>query len=261
MMSRMTEETIALTMPGQSAPQNGAAFPATHWSVVLRARQAGEPLAAEALAELCQTYWKPVYAFLRRQGNTPHDAEDLTQGFFAMLLERGSFATVEEGKGRLRSFLLVAVKRFAANEHERASALKRGGGKMTVALDAEEMEQAGFTEPATAVTPEVLFERQWALALLDSVLGKLRDEYAKDGKEGIFNALKDRLSADGDSTTLAQIAASLGMSEGAMKVAVYRLRQRYRRLLQEEIALTLDSPDEVNLEIEHLFKVFGQSGG
>lgn len=259
-MKLMNEETIVASKPGPSPTQHGGVFPATRWSVVLRARQRGEPLAAEALAELCKSYWKPVYAFLRRQGNAPHDAEDLTQGFFAMLLERDSLASVEESKGRLRSFLLVAVKRFAANEHERASALKRGGGTLHVALDADEAEQACVIEPATEVTPELLFERQWALALLDTVLKKLRVEYATGGRDRVFDALKERLSADGDVETLAQTAALLGMNEGAVKVAVFRLRQRYRRLLHEEIALTVDSPSEVNAEIVHLFKVFGSVG-
>ena len=256
----MNEKKTSFTESGLNAMRHGGAFPATRWSIVLRARQQGEPRAAEALAELCKTYWKPVYAFLRRQGNTPHDAEDLTQGFFAMLLERDSFADVEESKGKLRSFLLVAVKRFAANEFERSSALKRGGGKMTVALDADEAEQSFVIEPSTQVTPELLFERQWALALLDTVLKKLRAECAKDGRDRVFDALKDRLSADGDTATLAHTAATLGMNEGAMKVAVFRMRQRYRRLLHDEIALTVDSPSEVNDEIVHLFKVFGQKG-
>lgn len=239
-----------------SAPHAGA-FPATRWSLILQARDEQKPKATEALAELCKAYWKPVYAFLRRQGNTPHDAEDLTQGFFAMLLERDSFATVEEGKGRLRSFLLVALKRFAANEHERTMALKRGGGISHVVLDANAAEEACAVDPGTNVTPELLFERQWALAMLDTVLNKLRTEYAKDGREGVFDALKDRLSADGDGGTLAQIGERLGMNEGALKVAVYRMRQRYRRILQDEITLTVDSPEQVNDEILHLFRVFG----
>lgn len=256
----MNNPSIPTTAPeGASTPQGGM-FPVTRWSLVLRSRQQSEPKAAEALAELCKAYWKPVYAFLRRQGNATHDAEDLTQGFFAMLLERESFASVEESKGRLRSFLLVALKRFAANEHERASALKRGGGITHVALDADEAEQACAIDPATDVTPELLFERQWALALLDSVLKKLRLEYEHGGRGRVFEALKDRLSADGDATTLAQTAATLGMNEGAVKVAVFRMRQRYRRLLHEEITLTVDSPEEVNNEIAHLFKVFSHGG-
>jgi DNA-directed RNA polymerase specialized sigma24 family protein len=243
-----------------AATPRGGLFPATRWSLVIRARDQGEPKAAEALAELCKVYWKPVYAYLRGMGNSAHDAEDLTQGFFAMLLERGSFTQVEAGKGRLRSFLLVALKRFAANEHERAIALKRGGGVAHVALDAGEAEEAFFVEPASETTPELLFERQWALTLLDTVLAKLRTEYEKGGRGPVFDALKDRLSADGDGTTLSQIGEGLGMNEGAVKVAVFRLRQRYRRLLKDEITLTVDSPEEVNDEIMHLFRVFGQAG-
>jgi DNA-directed RNA polymerase specialized sigma24 family protein len=252
-------QTSSVTgLPQPPSTQRGGLFPATRWSVVLRARDLGKPQAAEALAELCKTYWKPVYAFLRHQGNSPHDAEDLTQGFFAMLLNRGSLSHVAEGQGRLRSFLLVAVKRFAASEHERACALKRGGGVLHVPLDADEAERACRFEPTTQVTPELLFERQWALALLDRVLAKLSAEYAKDGRGHVFEALKERLSADGDADTLAQVAAELGMNEGAVKVAVFRLRQRYRRVLHEEIALTVDSANEVNAEIAHLFKVFSQ---
>lgn len=254
----MNEEAADTSPRIPSPTERGAGFPATRWSMVLRARQHGEPHAAEALAELCKAYWKPVYAFLRSQGRSRHDAEDLTQGFFAMLLGRDSLASVEETKGRLRSFFLVAVKRFAANEYERASALKRGGGVAHVVLDTEEAEQGGGFEPATGITPELLFERQWALALLDTVLKKLRAEYAKDGRDRVFDALKDRLSADGDASTLASVASTLGMNEGALKVAVFRMRQRYRRLLHEEIALTVDSPEEVNAEIMHLFKVFSQ---
>ncbi|WP_395719394.1 RNA polymerase sigma factor [Prosthecobacter sp.] len=241
-----------------SAPRAGA-FPATRWSLVLQARDEQKLKATEALAELCKAYWKPVYAFLRRKGNTPHDAEDLTQGFFAMLLERNSFATVEEGKGRLRSFLLVALKRFAANEHERSMALKRGGGVSHMALDANAAEECCAVDPGTNVTPELMFERQWAVGMLDTVLNKLRSEYAKDGREGVFDALKVRLSADGDGEgdTLALISERLGMNEGALKVAVYRMRQRYRRLLKDEITLTVDSPEQVNDEIMHLFRVFG----
>jgi DNA-directed RNA polymerase specialized sigma24 family protein len=252
------DDTTAAVTPPRAPATRGGLFPSTRWSVVLRARQDGEPGADQALGELCKIYWKPVYAFLRRQGNAPQDAEDLTQGFFAMLLERGSLATVEESRGRLRAFLLCAVKRFAANEHARASALKRGGGAVHVPMDADHAEHTCFAEVATTVTPETLFERQWALSLLDAVLAKLRAEYAKDGRDRIFDALKDRVSADGDPESLAQTAAALGMNEGTVKVAVFRLRQRYRRCLHEEIALTVDSPQEVNAEIAHLFKVFGQ---
>lgn len=236
------------------------AFPATRWSMVLKARDTDDPAAAAALAELCRVYWYPVYSFLRRQGNGPHDAEDLTQGFFASFLARGSLATVDEAKGRLRSFLLVAVKRFAASQHERDKAQRRGGGAPHIPIDTLHAEERYTAEPSTTLAPDVLFEKQWALTLLDTVLGLLRQDYARTGRATIFDALKDRLSTDGDPSSLAQVATSLGMNEGAVKVAVFRLRQRYRRILHEQIALTVDSPGEVNAEIAHLFKVFSAAG-
>jgi DNA-directed RNA polymerase specialized sigma24 family protein len=232
-------------------------FPPTRWSVVLAAKHASSPEGARALETLCRIYWHPAYFFLRRQGRSPQDAEDLTQGFFASILQRGSLATVEEAKGRLRSFLLVALKRFAAGEHERAMMQKRGGGIQHVSIDAQTAEERYVAEPVTHLTPELLFERQWAVTLLDTVLKKLRAEYARDGREVVFDALKDRLSADGDPATLGSVAGAIAMNEGAVKVALHRLRQRYRRVLNEEIAFTVDSPEEVQEEIVHLFKVFG----
>jgi RNA polymerase sigma factor (sigma-70 family) len=243
--------------PIDSARRDGA-FPPTRWTIVLAARSGG-PEAAAALSEICRAYWRPIYSFLRRQGNGPHDAEDLTQGFFASLLERESLATVDEAKGRLRSFLLVALKRFAANMYERSRAQRRGGGALHVPIDTEHAEEHYTAEPATNVTPEHLFERQWALTLLDSVLASLRESYARDGRARVFDALKDRLSTDGDPQSLAHVAESLGMTEAATKVAVFRMRQRYKRLLQEQIAQTVESPSEVNDEIAHLFKVFSET--
>jgi DNA-directed RNA polymerase specialized sigma24 family protein len=250
------------TKSGRSSTARASAmprglFPPTRWSVVLAAKDAESPEGARALEELCRIYWHPAYFFLRRQGRSPEDAEDLTQGFFASILNRGSLATVEEAKGRLRSFLLVALKRFAAGEYERAMMQKRGGGVPHVSIDAQTAEERYVAEPATHLTPEVLFERQWAVTLLDTVLKKLRAEYARDGRETVFDALKERLSADGDPASLASVAAGIGMNEGAVKVALHRLRQRYRRILNEEIALTVDSPEEIQEELRHLFQVFG----
>ena len=233
-------------------------FPSTRWSVVLRARSA-DPAAGAALAELCRVYWRPVYSFLRRQGNASHDAEDLTQGFFAMLLDQESFATVDEARGRLRSFLLVALKRFAANEYQRGRAQKRGGAVMHVAIDTGDAEEHYTAELATGLAPDLLFERQWAITMLDAVLAKLREDYARDGREDLFDALKGRFSADGDPALLGGVAEQLGMSESAVKVAMHRMRQRYRKLLRSQIALTVDSPQEVDEEIMHLFEVFGDA--
>ena len=234
-------------------------FPSTRWSVVFRA-QSADPAAGAALAELCRVYWRPVYSFLRRQGNATHDAEDLTQGFFAMLLHQESFATVDEARGRLRSFLLVALKRFAANEYQRGRAQKRGGAATHVPIDTGDAEEHYAAELATGVAPDLLFERQWAITMLDSVLAKLREDYARDGREDVFDALKGRFSADGDPALLGGVAEQLGMSESAVKVAMHRMRQRYRKLLRSQIALTVESPREVDEEILHLFKVFGDAG-
>lgn len=235
---------------------SGGGFPATRWSMILRVKSPEGAEANAALAEICRVYWQPVYSFLRRQGNNQQDAEDLTQGFFALLLRRDSLATVDEAKGKLRTFLLVALKRFAANEHERAMAAKRGGRVQHVSIDAEAAEQRYASEPSTKLTPDVLFEKQWALTLLDTVLHRLKEEYARDGRERIFDGLKSRLSVGDDSDSLAVVAAELGMNEGAVKVAVFRLRQRYRKQLHDQIALTVESPDDVNEEIMHLFKLF-----
>ncbi len=253
-----TPTTDSSTRLMDSVRRSGA-FPPTRWTMVLAVRSSDEPAAAAALAEICRIYWRPIYSFLRRQGNSPHDAEDLTQGFFASLLERESLATVDEAKGRLRSFLLVALKRFATNQYEHGRAQRRGGGALHVPIDTAHAEDHYTEEPATSVTPEMIFERQWALTLLDTVLTSLRENYAHDGREGVFDALKNRLSTDGDPQSLASVAESLGMTEAATKVAVFRMRQRYKRLLQEHIAQTVDSPSEVDDEIAHLFKVFSET--
>jgi RNA polymerase sigma-70 factor (ECF subfamily) len=252
------ESTIHFKQPpgAASTRHGGGPFPPTRWSIVIAARDADDPAAPKALAELCRIYWRPVYSFLRRQGNAMHDAEDLTQGFFASLLERGSLATVDEARGRLRSFLLVALKRFAASEHARAMAQKRGGRVQHVTIDAQDAEDRYVAEPATHLSPDLLFEKQWALAVLGNVLARLRAEYAAAGREAVFEALKDRISTDGAEGTLADVAEKLRMNEPAVKVAAFRLRQRYRRALHEEIECTVQSPDEVREEIMHLFQIF-----
>jgi RNA polymerase sigma-70 factor (ECF subfamily) len=242
-----------------AASASGGRFPATRWSVVLRA-QSGDPAAGAALAELCRLYWRPVYAFLRRQGNTSPDAEDLTQGFFVMLLDRDSFATVDAARGRLRSFLLVLLQRFAANEYHRKRTQRRGGALAQVPLDTVDAEEHYSAELATELAPDRLFERQWAITLLDTVMAKLRESYVRDRRETVFDALKGRFSADGDPAVLASVAADLGMNESAVKVALHRMRARYRKLLRSQIALTVETPGEVDEEILHLFKAIGDAG-
>jgi RNA polymerase sigma-70 factor (ECF subfamily) len=231
-------------------PSNAGQFKTTRWSVVLAARL---PDAAPALANICQNYWYPLYVFVRRQGYSPHDAQDLTQAFFSSLLEKNFLAEVERSKGRFRSFLLAALKHFLSNERERARAQKRGGGRPMISIDEQSAETRYRIEPADVLTPEKLFERRWALTLLEKVLADLRQEYARDGKNKLFEQLKDCLVDGKHSIPYAELAARAGSSEGAIKVAVHRLRRRYRELLRAEIARTVASADEVEDELRHLF--------
>jgi len=219
--------------------------------MVLRAR--GDSTGARAaLAKLCKAYWYPLYAFVRRQGHGAHDAQDLTQEFFSRLLERGWLDDVAQEHGRFRSFLLASMKHFLANEWDRARALKRGGGVALLRLDDASAEERYSLEPADpAATAEQLFDRRWALTLLDSVLARLREEMARGGRLAVFEALKFSLS--GDQQAYADAARELGLSEGAVKVAVHRLRKRYRALIREEIAQTVAGPEEVETELRELF--------
>lgn len=242
-----------------TAAIKGGEFPATRWSLVLQVRDASEATANGALEELCKLYWRPVYSFLRRQGNSPHDAEDLTQGFFVSLLQREAFAQVEEAKGRLRSFLLVAVKRFAASQHERNHALKRGGEIVHVPIDMQDAEEHYSVEPVTHETPEFLFDKQWALALLRAVMLMLQDDYTQSGRGELFRALKDRLTSDRDPDSLQKVADQLGMTHGAIRTAVSRLRERCSTILHHQIAQTVRSKVEVREEIEHLLRVLGSA--
>ncbi len=236
--------------PGSS---DAADFAATRWTLVLSAaRGAQTPRAAAAMAELCRIYWYPLYAFIRRRGHDVHDAEDLTQEFFARLLDKHFLAAADREKGRFRTFLLMTVKRFLANEHDRTQARKRGGGQRIVPLEGLEPEARYHQEPADSLTPERLFEQQWALTLLDQVLSRLQAEMTAAGKAALFEAMKGHLTGGGDES-YAATAARLGMSAGAVKVAVHRLRRRYRDILQEEIAHTVAGPEEVEEEIRYLF--------
>jgi RNA polymerase sigma factor (sigma-70 family) len=234
--------------------QNGAAFTTTHWSVVLAA-QGPSPAAVEALEKLCRTYWRPIYGFVRRQGTQPEDAKDLTQGFFALLLERRDLDVVRKEKGRLRSYLLTSLKNFMTNEHHRAMAIKRGEGHQLIPLDQlNQGERAGF-EPADSSTADQIYERGWALALLDQVLTRLSDEYRNAGNAVLFERLKALLTEESDRPSQAQIADELGMTENAVKQAFHRLRERYRQLLREEIAHTVIAPGDIEDELRHLIAV------
>jgi RNA polymerase sigma-70 factor (ECF subfamily) len=243
-----------MTTTHQGHAGGRAGFEATRWSIILAAGR-DDPAQAAALDRLCRTYWYPLYAFVRRQGRSPEDAQDLTQAFLARLIAKRDLAGVDRAKGRFRSFLLAAMKHFLANERDKARALKRGGGAHVTSLDAGDAETRYLREPADPVTPERVFERRWALTLLDEVLRRLRAEYEVRGQGALFEALKDTLAGGGGADGHAAAAHRLGMTEGAVKVAAHRLRRRYRDLLRAEIAATVDAPGEVDDELRHLFAV------
>lgn len=243
----------------------GGCFVTTRWSVVLAAAEKGGGAAdaGGALAELCRAYWFPLYAFIRRRGYSPHDAEDLTQAFFARFLEKNGLASVNPEKGRFRAFLLASLKHFLANEWDRSQTQKRGGGDPVLALDALTAEDRYRLEPADALSPERLYERQWALTLLAQVLGRLEAEHAAAGKGALFADMKGFLTGEGSPDSYSTIGGRHGLSEGAFKVTVHRLRKRYRELLREEIARTVADPDdpaETADELRRLFAAFGNGG-
>jgi RNA polymerase sigma factor (sigma-70 family) len=230
----------------------GAGFAATRWTVVLAASEKSGPARRRALEELAGLYWFPLYAYIRRRGHAAAQAEDLTQDFFARLVEKQVLAAADRSKGKFRSFLLASVKNFLANEWDKSQTQKRGGGRPLVALDGLDAEARYALEPADDLTPERLFERRWALAVLDQVLARLKQDYADRGGAELFEALKGSLAGEADSPTYAAAARRLGMTEGALKVAAHRLRKRYRELLRGEIAETVASPDLVDEEIRYL---------
>ena len=211
--------------------------------------------ARDALAHLCRSYWYPLYAYARRRGHPPHDAQDLTQEFFARLLRGNWIAQADRQRGRFRTFLLSAMQHFLANEWNKARAKKRGGIRPILSLDDDCAEQRYRLEPAVKDTPETLFERGWALSLLNDVLKRLKEEYCREGKQDWIEAMQPALTADRNVIGYADIAQKLGMTETAARVAVHRLRQRYRRLIQAEVASTVASPEEVDAEMKHLLQV------
>ena len=244
-------------MPTTGSPQAEAdQFHTTHWSLVVRAQGVspgpwgGSTHAHAALARLCELYWYPLYAFVRRQGHRPHDAQDLTQEFFARLLAKGWLAEVHQERGRFRSWLLSAVKHFLANEWDRLKAQKRGGRENIISIDEATAEGRYREEPADVETADRMFDRRWALTLLERVLAQLRAEYVSDGKAALFDALKGMLA--GESHPYTEIAKELGMSEGAIKVAVHRLRNRYRTLIRSDVMQTVATPEEADAELRHL---------
>jgi len=240
---------------GETGP--GPVFATTHWSVVLSAQDKGSPHTAQALERLCRTYWYPLYAYARRAGHPPADAEDLTQGFFARLLEKDYLKLAAREKGRFRTFLLVSFKRFSANEWNHQHAQKRGGFAPFVSIEQELAESRFAAEPAHQLQPDVLFDRQWAVSLIDRVMERLREEYLASGRARLFECLHGCLARDESALSYAEIAAHLHLTEAAVKMAVHRLRGRYREILRAEIAHTVSAPEEIEEEIRHLFSTFG----
>jgi len=245
------DQVTSLTGVGGSGP---VAFATTHWSVVLEA-QSESPAAQEALEKLCRTYWRPIYAFLRRQGFGPEEAEDTTQGFFAQLLERRSLNAVRKEKGRLRSYLLGALKYFLADEQRRAMAIKRGKRQRIIPLEDLRADERIEMEPADPVTAEMIYERRWALTVLEQVLHRLKNEYRAAGNAALFDSLKQLLPDEPGAPSQAETAAQLGMTENAVRQAFYRFRQRYQSLLREEIAHTVATPGDIEDELRHLIAV------
>jgi RNA polymerase sigma-70 factor (ECF subfamily) len=222
--------------------------------VVLRAGRTDTTRAQTALAELCQTYWYPLYAYARRRGFSPEDAEDATQGFFEKLLRLGSLAGVEQAKGRFRAFLLASMKHFLADERDHASAQKRDRAR-TISLDARDAEERYRFEPVETATPEQLFERRWALTLLDTVMQRLRAEYEDSGQAALFAAARFAITGDKSAAPYTRLAAELGITGEAVRVAVHRLRRRYRQVLREEIAHTVADKSEIADELNSLRRI------
>ncbi len=237
-----------------STQKGTIAFSTTHWSVVLEA-QGQSPAAHEALEKLCRTYWRPVYGFIRRQGTRPEEAEDLTQGFFSLLLERHDFDAVRKEKGRLRSYLLTSLKHFLASEHRRAMTAKRGKGQRLIPLEELSANERLEMEGAGAVSADRLYERRWALTLMEHVLRRLKEEYRTVGNAALFDSLKQLLPDEPGAQSRADIAMQLGMTDNALRQAFHRFRHRYQVLLREEIAHTVAIASDIEDELRHLISI------
>lgn len=246
-----TEETS----PNLAHGAAGGKFPDTRWSLIASAKEPAPALVAKALQELCQLYWQPVYCYIRRRGTGPEDAEDLTQGFFAQFLERKDFSQARKEKGKLRSYLLKSVSHFLADEYDKQTAQKRGGGQAPLSLDQARAEAQYQLEPRDDLAPDVLFEKQWALTLLEDVLHRVRESYEKRNKAQIFDRLQPYLAWNAKDTPITEVSNELGMAEGALRVALFRLRRRYGEALKQAIMETVLDPSEVDDELEYLFSV------
>jgi len=238
-----------------SDPDTGfgrAAFATTHWSVVLGAGQNDSPKASAAMTQLCRTYWYPLYVYVRRKGYDVHDAQDLTQEFFARLLARNYLSVADRNKGKFRSFLLGSLEHFLAREWTKAHAHKRGGRQIGFSLDAVDAENRYLLEPSTDLTPEKIYERRWATTLIERAMTRLGVECLANQKGDLFAKIECVLSGEKGEASYSEIATALAMSEGAVKVAVHRLRHRYGELVREEIAQTVATPQEIDDELRYL---------
>ena len=240
------------------AKSQAAGFETTHWSMVLQASHRSSSGSDKALSELCHSYWLPLYAYVRRRVQDPHKAQDLTQAFFAKLLEKNYLRTADPARGRFRAFLLTALKRFMANEWDKEIAQKRGGGRNPLSFDFKEGERHYHLEPTDRLTPDQLFLRNWVRTLLDKVFDRLREEFKTEGKEEQFSELRVFITPREDDVRFAEVATRLEMSAGAVRVAAHRLRKRYRKILREEISQTVENEDEVEDEIRSLFRAFDE---
>jgi DNA-directed RNA polymerase specialized sigma24 family protein len=244
MLSEQTETT-----------PKGHWFTTTHWSVVLAAGEESSAAGVAAMEQLCRAYWPPLYAYIRRQGYSPHDTQDLTQGFFEFLLQKNYVGMADREKGRFRSFLLTALKYFLNGQYDRANAAKRGGGKLIVSLDDPAGENLVMVERSSDSSPEKEFEKNWAITVLRQALTRLREEFASNGKSAIFDKLKPLLEGETKSGEYGILAAQLGMTPNGVAVMVHRLRQRFGELVRAEISQTLAKPEELEDEVRHLFAV------
>ena len=248
----MTRESSGTeTSPSHAAPA-GDYFVTTRWTVVLHAGRKSSPQSDRALSDLCQTYWFPLYAYVRRKGHSKEDAEDLTQAFFARFLEKNYLEGLNAGRGKFRAFLLASLKHFLANEWDKSQRQKRGGGAQHLSLDWQSAEEKIKLEPPDVASPDRIYDREWALALLERVIARLRDECAGEGKSQLFEQARGYLMVGEQAIPYAAAAKALNTDEGAVRVAVHRLRKRYRELLRDEIAQTLDDPTQVAEELRSL---------
>lgn len=254
------QNPIMLTNGGSPESFKGGYFPTTHWSVVLNAGSVdGGENSAAALEKLCEAYWYPLYVFLRRKGQSKHDAQDHVQSFFGQLIQRESLQTVARSKGKFRSFLLASLNNHLATRSERARAQKRGGGQTPISFDAAEAEERYKLEPVDNRSPDTLYDRRWALTVLNRVFGRLEDEFRKKGNHVLFQRLQPYLIRDGGGETYASLAHDLGKTEEAIKKGVQRLRRRHYELFRDEIAQTVGSPEDLDEEIHYLCRIMAET--